>query len=128
MSDHLVIHAFSTAAAGIGAGLAPFPGPDTPILASLQTSMIMALAGERSVSMSRVAAAELLLTLGAVMVGRGASRALVRWIPGWNIAFCSITAAAVTEAIGWAAVRWFDSQASLDHVDHGAVMDDLHAG
>lgn len=41
------------------------------------------------------------------MAGRGISQVLVGWIPGYGNAINATTAAAVTEAIGWAADAYF---------------------
>ena len=53
-------------------------------------------------------AAEVLSTLGATLTGRTASQALVGWLPGYGNAINAATAAAVTEAVGWAAWEWLE--------------------
>ncbi len=106
-ADHVIVHAFSTLAAGIGAGLAELPAADAQVLMSIQATMVLALSERYQVAMHRTAAAELVLTLGATMVGRKASRAITgRW-PGAARVANAMTAAALTESIGWAAVTWF---------------------
>ena len=104
---HGIIHTASVAAAAVGAGLAQIPGSDSPVLAGIQTTMIIALAEEYSVSITKVAAADLLLTFVATAVGRGMSQALVGWIPGLGNVINSSTAAAFTEAVGWAGSAYF---------------------
>ncbi len=111
MSVHVVIHAATVAAAGVGAGLAPIPGSDAPVLVGIQTAMIMALAEELGAPMKKAAAAELVLTLGATMAGRHASAALLGWIPGFGSLINASTAASLTEAVGWAAVAWLEERA-----------------
>jgi uncharacterized protein (DUF697 family) len=108
--DHIVVHAFALTAAGVGGGLAQLPCADAPVLVSLQTAMILALARRHDVPLDEAAATQLVLTLGATMFGRTASQALVGWLPGWGNALNATTAASLTEAIGWAAVAWFESQ------------------
>lgn len=108
MNASATIHTFSGLAAGVGAGMAQLPGSDAPVLVSLQASMVLELAEQHGVTMSRTAAAELALTLGATMAGRGISQWLVGWLPGWGNAVNAATAAAITEAVGWAAVAWFE--------------------
>jgi len=104
---HGIIHTASAGAAGVGAGLAQIPGSDAPAIAGLQTTMIIAIAEERGISITRAAAADLLLTFAATTAGRGISQWLVGWIPGWGNAINASTAAALTEAVGWAADTYF---------------------
>lgn len=104
---HGIIHTAATASAAVGAGLAQVPGSDAPIIAGIQTTMIVAIAQEYGASISKAAAADLLLTFTATVAGRGLSQLLVGWIPGWGNAINASTAAALTEAVGWAADAYF---------------------
>lgn len=110
-SDDVIIHSFSTLAAGVGAGLAQLPGSDAPVLVSLQVTMIMALARNHGAELEEAAATQLVLTFAATMGGRTLSQWLVGWIPGWGNTINASTAAALTEAVGWAAVKWFEQRA-----------------
>lgn len=103
-----IIHAASGAAAAVGAGLAQIPGSDAPVLAGIQTTMIVAIADQHGVGISRAAAADLLLTFVATAAGRGISQVLVGWIPGFGNAVNAGTAAALTEAVGWSANAYFE--------------------
>jgi uncharacterized protein (DUF697 family) len=107
---HGIIHTAATAAAAVGAGLAQIPGSDAPVLVSIQTTMIMAIAKEYGVPVTKAAAADLLLTFTATAVGRGISQWLVGWIPGLGNVINASTAAALTEAVGWAADAYFGEQ------------------
>lgn len=109
---HGIVHTASTAAAAVGAGLAQLPGSDAPVLAGLQTTMILAIASEHGVTTTKTAAADLLLTFMATHVGRGISQWLVGWAPGWGNAINATTAAALTEAVGWAANGYFAKEAA----------------
>ena len=104
---HGIIHTASCAASAVGAGLAQVPGSDAPVLMAIQTTMILAVAEEHRVSMTRVAAADLLLTFAATAAGRGVSQVLVGWIPGLGNLINASTAAALTEVVGWAADAYF---------------------
>jgi uncharacterized protein (DUF697 family) len=104
---HGVIHTTSAAAAAVGAGLAQVPGSDAPVLMTLQTAMIVSIAELYGVSITKTAAADLLLTFTATVGGRTASQVLVGWLPGFGNAINAATAAALTEAIGWAAEEYF---------------------
>ncbi|MCB9796294.1 MAG: hypothetical protein H6741_26670 [Alphaproteobacteria bacterium] len=107
MQDTVLIHVFAGVAAGVGFGLAQLPGSDAPVLVALQTAMILALADSTQVSLTRAAAAEMALTMAATMVGRGLSQVLMGWFPLAGNLLNALTAATVTEAVGWLALRWF---------------------
>ena len=104
---HGIVHAASTAAAAVGAGLAQLPGSDAPVLTGIQTTMIIAIANEHGAAITKAASADLLLTFTATHVGRGISQWLVGWVPGWGNAINATTAAALTEAVGWAVDAYF---------------------
>lgn len=105
---HGVIHTATLAAGGVGAGLAQVPGADAPVLCAIQTTMIIAIGELHRASITKTAAADLLLTFTATMAGRGLSQVLVGWIPGVGNAVNAATAGALTEAIGWAADAYFE--------------------
>jgi uncharacterized protein (DUF697 family) len=104
---HGIVHTASAGAAAVGAGLAQIPGSDMPIISGLQTAMIVGIAEVHGVSLTKVAAADLLLTFAASVGGRSLSQVLVGWVPGLGNAINASTAAALTEAIGWAAHSYF---------------------
>jgi len=110
---HGIIHTASTAAAAVGAGLAQIPGSDTPVLMGIQTTMIVAIAEEHGAGITKITAADLLLTFTASMAGRGVSQLLIGWIPGIGNAINASTAAAITEAVGWAANSYFANSVVL---------------
>ena len=83
-----------------------------PVIAGIQTTMIIGIADLHGVSITKTAAAELLLTFSASMGGRALSQWLVGWIPGYGNAVNASTAVAVTEAVGWAAHAFFDEGAA----------------
>jgi len=112
---HGIIHEASVACAGIGGDPAQVPGSDSVAIVPIQTNMIMAIASEHGIEVSKAAAADLLLTFTATVrsrqlpVGR---QALVGWLPGIDNVINDSTAAALTEAIGWAANSYFDQAAA----------------
>lgn len=84
------------------------PGSDSVAIIPLQTAMITAIGQEHGVSMSKGVAADLLLTFSATVAGRTASQYLVGWLPVYGNILNATTAAAITEAIGWAADAYFE--------------------
>ena len=104
---HGIIHTASVGAAAVGAGLAQFPGSDAPVIAGIQTTMIMAIADEYGVKVNKAVVADLLLTFTATTGGRALSQLLVGWVPGYGNAINAATAASLTEAVGWAADGYF---------------------
>jgi uncharacterized protein (DUF697 family) len=110
----LVIHAHAAAAAGVGAGLAQLPGSDAPVLCLLQANLVRLVAEWHGISMNEGAALQLVLSLGATMAGRNLTQGLVGWWPGIGNGVNAATAAALTEAVGWAAVRWARAHAATE--------------
>lgn len=108
---HGIIHTAAAASALVGGGLAQLPGSDAPILAGLQSAMIISLAEVHGVGITKTAAIDLLLTFTATIGGRTLSQFLVGWLPGIGNAINASTAAALTEAVGWAADAHFSPAA-----------------
>jgi len=105
---HLIIHGASTAAAGVGAGLAQLPLSDSIVLIPIQVSMVIALGKVFDVELTEAAAKGVIFTGVAATVGRAVSQVLVGWIPGIGNAINATTAASVTEALGWGIAARFD--------------------
>ena len=78
-----------------------------PILTSLQTAMIIAIATEYDCTITKANAKAMLLTLPAGYGGRALAQFLVGWIPGLGNAINASTAMALTETIGWTANAYF---------------------
>jgi uncharacterized protein (DUF697 family) len=104
---HAIIHGAAALCAGVGGGLAQLPGSDSVAIVPLQASMITAIAIQHGVVLSEAAAADMVLTFAATQGGRLLSQVLIGWIPGYGNVINASTAAALTEAIGWAADAFF---------------------
>ncbi|HEY1856961.1 hypothetical protein [Acidocella sp.] len=113
---HALIHAAAASCAAVGGGLAQAPGTDTAVITPIQVAMIVAIGAEHCTSIGKTAAAELILPFSAAALGRGLSQCLLGWIPGLGNAINAVTAAALTEAIGWAANAYFAEQAASGRV------------
>ncbi|OZB62247.1 MAG: hypothetical protein B7X31_10015 [Thiomonas sp. 13-66-29] len=104
---HAIIHSASVAAGGVGAGLAQIPGSDAPVLTTIQSGMILAIAHHYGHSLTKAAAVDMVMTFAATMAGRGLSQVLIGWLPGIGNAINAATASALTEAVGWSADSYF---------------------
>jgi uncharacterized protein (DUF697 family) len=108
---HDIIHDASVASAGINRGSAQKPESVSEAIVPIQTSMIIAIASAHGIEITDTDAADLLRTLSSTMRSRQvpfSRQALVGWIPGIDNDNNDSTAAALTEAIGWAANSHFD--------------------
>jgi uncharacterized protein (DUF697 family) len=106
---HGAIHLATASAALVGAGMAQVPAPDSLLLVPIQTTMVIAIGAAHGHTIDKSAALSLLGTMPAVMVGREASKYLVGCFPGVGNVINASTAAAITEAMGWAAHAYFDN-------------------
>ena len=107
---HGIIHTASASCAAIGAGLAQVPGADAAAITPIQATMVVAIAHEHGASITKGAAAKLLLPFAAETAGRTVSQWLVGWMPSIGNAINASTAFALTEAIGWAADAYFEEK------------------
>lgn len=107
---HAIIHTASTAAAGVGAGLAQIPFSDNMVLIPIQVTMVISLGKVFGMSINESAAMSALTTAATTTVGRGISQILIGWIPGVGNVINASTAAGLTEAAGWIIAKEFDNQ------------------
>jgi len=110
MSVSYIIHGSATAAAAAGAGMAQIPGSDNAVITPIQVAMIMAIGQYHNKNIEDAAALSILSSVSAGVVGRTASQIIVGWIPGVGNTINAITAASITEAIGWAANKLLSSE------------------
>ena len=105
-----IIHTASVAAAGVGAGMAQIPGSDNAVISPIQLTMAVSLGKVFGINLDESAAKAAVVTGGAALVGRTISQVLIGWIPGLGNAVNAITAASITEGIGWAMAKEFEKQ------------------
>jgi uncharacterized protein (DUF697 family) len=101
----------STTAICAAIGAQPIPLADLPILTALQLLMVsgvMYISGrERSLRAATEFIAALGVNVGAGMILREGTRALLKFFPGWGNVVCGAVAGAGTYAIGRAAIVYF---------------------
>ena len=105
-----IIHAASVAAATVGAGLAQVPCSDSAIITPTQMAMTVALGKVFGVKLSKASAKSAMGTGMTTMVGRATSQVLVGWILGAGNVINAVTAASITEALGWILVKEFEKE------------------
>ena len=107
----------STTAVCTAIGTQPIPLADLPILTTLQLVMvsgIMYVSGrERSLRAATEFIGALGANVGAGMLLREGTRALLKFFPGWGNVICGMVAGAGTYAIGRAATVFFLEGVSL---------------
>jgi len=101
----------STTAICAAIGAQPIPLADLPILTALQLVMVsgvMYISGrERSLRAATEFIGALGVNVGAGMILREGTRALLKFFPGWGNVVCGAVAGAGTYAIGRAAIVYF---------------------
>lgn len=123
---HGIIHGASAAAAGVGAGLAQIPLSDNTIITPIQIGMIISLGAVIDINLSKSAAAAILGTVATGTIGRGISQVLLGWIPGIGNTVNASTAAAITESVGWAAVKYFENLSETEKKKYNSAKEDGH--
>jgi len=107
----------STSAICAAIGAQPIPLADLPILTSLQVMMIsgiMYVSGrERSLRAATQFIGALGANVGAAMLLREGTRAILKFFPGWGNVVCGLVAGSGTYAIGRAATVFFIDGVSL---------------
>ena len=105
-----IIHTASVATEGVGAGMAQIPGSDNAIISPIQLTMAISLGKVFGINLDESAAKASIVTGGAALVGRTISQVLIGWIPGFGNIVNAMTAASITEGIGWAMAKEFEKQ------------------
>ncbi len=94
---HAVIHTATVAAASVAAF--PIPGPDAPILMTIQATMIGSLAYLYGFDKKLIRG--MVLPEIAKMTGKYLALSLTKLIPGYGSVINSAVAATITEILGW---------------------------
>ena len=112
MKCHAIIHGAAAACTAAGAGMAQLPMSDAVPITAAQIAMVIALGEVFNIPLSESAAKSLVSGLSGAALGRMASQILLGWIPVLGNAINGTTAAAITETLGWKAVRHFEAAAA----------------
>lgn len=113
---HKIIHTASAGAMGVGAGFAQIPFADSAILVPIQNTMAISLGKVFGIPVTSSYARSLMVTATTTAIGKAVAGKAVakvtKKIPGVGNVINASTAAAVTEAAGWAIAEEFDKQSS----------------
>jgi uncharacterized protein (DUF697 family) len=120
---HAIIHTASVAAGGIGTGLAQIPLSDNLLLAPIQITMVISIGGVFGIKVTDGMAKGILSTLAASFIGRGVSQVLVGLMPVIGNIINTATAASLTEAVGWLAVKHFQTLSQKDNKLDEVIFD-----
>ena len=104
---HSIIHTASASAAAVGAGLAQLPLADNVIITPIQVTMIISLGKVFEQEITQTVAKGLLGGFIANFVGRGVAQVAFGFLPGIGNVSNAVTAATITESIGWLCVDHF---------------------
>ena len=104
-----IIHTASLAAGGVGAGLAQLPCSDN-LLITPQLTMAISLGKVFDIELDQSAAKSAVASAASATVGRAMAQVLAGWIPGVGNIINAVTAASITEAIGWIMANEFERQ------------------
>ncbi len=96
-----IIHAASAAAAAVGGGLAQIPMSDNLVITPIQLAMAVSLGEVFGIRLDRSAAEAAVASATAAAIGRTLSQVLAGWIPGVGNIINAVTAAGLTETVGW---------------------------
>ncbi|NVN76921.1 hypothetical protein GM526_07590 [Enterococcus avium] len=107
---HFIIHSASTAAAGVGAGMAQLPFPDATVLLPIQTAMVIALGKIFHIKLEQGAAKALATQFLAQKAGQMTARFLAGKLPVAGNIVNGSTAATITESYGWLIVKEFSEE------------------
>ena len=111
---HGIIHSASGSAAAVGAGLAQLPLADNAVITPIQITMIVSLGKVFEQNITKTIAQSLLGGFIANFVGRGVAQAAIGWVPAIGNVTNAVTAATITESIGWLSVDYFYKARYLD--------------
>ena len=105
-----IIHTASAASAAVGAGLAQIPTSDNLIITPIQLGMTISLGKVFGITLDKSAATAAIASASAATVGRAASQVVSGWFLGVGNIVNAVTAASLTEAVGWIMAGEFEAQ------------------
>lgn len=102
----MIIHGAASEAAIVGLATAQVPG-DRFIIGAVQIDMVIGIAAQYGVSITKSAALALISSSIATIIGMEVANGVVKYFPGIGNISNATTAFTVTETIGWAADKYY---------------------
>ena len=99
-----IINMTAAACGLVGAGLTQIPGSDSVVMVPLQIRMVQDIGRQFNIEVAESSIESFVVSAAATAGGRALSQWLLRWFPGAGNAVNGLTAAGVTELVGWVAV------------------------
>lgn len=96
-----IIHLAGAATACVGAGLAQIPCSDNFLITPVQLAMTISLGKVFGINLTESAAKSAVGSAAAATVGRAVSQVAAGWIPVAGNVSNAVTAASLTEGLGW---------------------------
>ena len=111
---HQIIHTAASASGGVGFGLAQIPFSDAAVIVPTQMAMIISLGEVFDLHITESTAKGLISSMTAMYVGKGVV-GIIGPFPALGNAVNAVTAAGITEFIGWTVVnnfhqRWIEGE------------------
>lgn len=111
---HQIIHTAASASGGVGFGLAQIPFSDAAVIVPTQIAMIISLGEVFDLHITESTAKGLISSMAAMYVGKGVV-GIIGPFPALGNAVNAVTAAGITEFIGWTVVnnfhqRWIEDK------------------
>ncbi len=107
-----IIHTASAATAAVGGGLAQIPMSDNLVITPIQLTMAVSLGEVFNITLDHSSAEATVASAAAATVGRALSQVMAGWIPCMGNIINAVTAAGLTEAIGWIIAKEFAREAN----------------
>ncbi len=108
-----IINLAAAACGLIGAGMAQIPGSDSVAMVPIQIKMVRDLGRVFNIEIGESSIESFVVSAAATAGGRALSQLLLRYFPGVGNVVNGLTAAGVTELVGWIAVMNFSQRGSL---------------
>ncbi|MDQ2100231.1 MAG: hypothetical protein QQW96_21605 [Tychonema bourrellyi B0820] len=106
---HTIIHAAATEATAVGFATAQIPG-DRFVIGAIQVNMTIELAAEFGATLDTAAAMSVITTGVSAFIGVETFNAIIKYAPGVGNVANMVTAASITETLGWAIVEYYENR------------------
>ncbi len=111
-----IINAAMFACGGVATGVAQIPLSDSAIITPIQVAMIISIGKIYGLKLRESTARAMISGISGAYIGRCLSQIVIGWVPVIGNLFNTVTAATITELIGYMAMNKFKEQAERKFV------------